>query len=105
MPFYACYSHLSFSRCKGHLERRKTHKKSRPAEVIYDASYFMKMIFYECLHNQKPPITFVCSPYLLKAVPSFRRTIVDNVALPGLSWKDKNYLLKLNNGRLQINRD
>jgi len=27
----------------------------------------LEIIFSECLHNQKPAITFVCSSYLLKA--------------------------------------
>jgi len=40
----------------------------------------LEIIFSECLHNQKPAITFVLSSYLLKIVPSFRRTIVKTIS-------------------------
>jgi len=56
----------------------------------------LEIIFSECLHNQKPAITFVHSPYLLKAVPSFRRTIVSVISLVWIvPDQDKNYLFKI----------
>ena len=58
----------------------------------------LEIIFSECLHNQKPAITFVLSSYLLKAPVSEEPSLA--IPLPpicALAGKDTS--LKLKNGR------